>query len=570
MGDGEADRDRVPTVIARPSRPDATPRPTLGPTMTVAPLTTERALAEVEGLRMRGLMSGVCLSAAATALLVIAIGGDPVAMRIHASALGATSVAAGLTWLLLRNPKPRHTRLALYVVIAQLGVLLSGYYFWGVFSAYGSLVPVTVYIAAGNASKVEAILGGTALIVAQGGFQLATSLGWIESRGLLEPVPERVPLSTQLVAIVLLQVITIGAMLAGRAARRKSADVLDAHNRALVELARREALLAEAYADARAAQEAGAGHEGRFTGQAIDGFELGHVLGRGAMGEIYAARRLADDTQVAIKILATHLLRDPVARERFLRESAIVSSLKSRHVVQVLAVAPADALLPYIAMERLVGTDLGHLLKRGPVPPLAEVVEMIEQIADGLDAAHAAGVIHRDLKPSNLFLTDARIWKILDFGASRWHDGEGTLTRDRVIGTPGFMAPEQALGRPVDKRGDVYSLGVIVYRMVTGVPAVVPGEMPAMLHEVTYRMPVQPSLRAASVTPAVEAVIAISLAKDPAQRFATAGDFARSMRAAAEDRLDPALLARAEAVLREMPWGTWTRVGGVRSIVLHR
>jgi serine/threonine-protein kinase len=343
-------------------------------------------------------------------------------------------------------------------------------------------------------------------------------------------------------------------------AKRDSMKALEAHNQALLDLARREAQLAEAWADARAARDAGLGAMGRFTDQRIDDFELGEVLGRGAMGEVYAAKTPGNQP-IAVKILAPHLLREHSARDRFLRESEIVSSINSPHVVKVLAVAPKDAVIPYIAMEKLQGIDLAQMLKKRSLLPMPEIEDIVTQVAAGLDAAHKAGVIHRDLKPSNIFATgeaSARVWKLLDFGASKWHDGDGTLTQDNVVGTPGYMAPEQALGRAVDQRSDVYALGVIIYRLLTGVPAVVPGEVPAMLQEVAYKMPVQPSKRA-SVSPALEAVLAIALAKSPMHRFSTAGDLAAAFRAAAAGKVDRALQQRAQAALADVPWDAWQR-----------
>jgi serine/threonine-protein kinase len=262
-----------------------------------------------------------------------------------------------------------------------------------------------------------------------------------------------------------------------------------------------------------------------------------------------------------VKLIAPHLVRDDATRERFQRESAIVSALASPHIVRVLAVSPPDAAMPYLAMERLHGEDLAQQIERTPVSPLAEVVELVRQVAAGLDAAHGAGVIHRDLKPQNLVAigpSGDRTWKILDFGASRWIDGDGTLTQDRVVGTPGYMSPEQALREPLDARSDVYALGVIVYRLVTGAPAVVPGELAAMLHEVVYRVPLRPG-RLADVPLQVEEVLAIAMAKRPADRFASAGELAEALAAAADGRLPLAIGDRARAVIRGAPWGTWVQ-----------
>jgi eukaryotic-like serine/threonine-protein kinase len=525
-------------------------------TSTNPSLRSEEAVAAVELKRVRGMMSGIAISSAITAGIVVLVGGEPTAMRVHAGALLATSMAAGASTIWFNREVVK------WIVAAQIGVLMTGFYFWGFFSAYCALVPLTLYILAGIATSTEMIFGTITLVAAQTGFGAATILGWLQSRSLVEPIVERAPIWGQFVALALLQVITIGAMLAGRAARKTSAEVIEEHNHALLELARREAQLAEAYAEARAAQEAGRGGGGRFTDQVIDGFRLSEVLGRGAMGEVYAATRIGDpSSELAMKILAPHLLSDRAARERFLRESAIVSAMTSKHVVRVLAVSAPDAPLPYIVMERLDGVDLAQLLKKAPLRPVDEIKQIVQHVAAGLDAAHKAGIIHRDLKPSNILATGeaaTRIWKLLDFGASKWRDGEGTLTQGNIVGTPGYMSPEQAQGRAVDQRSDVYALGVILYRLLTGVPAVVPGEVPAMLQEVAYRMPVQPSKRA-NVSPRSEAVLAIALAKSPIHRFATAGDLADALTAAIDGRLDRALQQRADALLRNTPWGAWIK-----------
>jgi eukaryotic-like serine/threonine-protein kinase len=545
-------------VIAEPAAPPVRPEP---PSLSRTMVSPEQALAEVEATRVRGLMSGMTASSAVTMLLVLVISGDRGAQHLHAAALGGSALLTGVIALWFRNPKRYNPRIALYAILAQIIVLITGYYFWGVFSAYGALVPLTIYIAAGTASRSEVTLGVASCVLAQGVFALATALEYVPSRGLVEPNFARADLMTQLVAIGLLQIITIGAAIAGSMARRDSVKALDEHNKALLDLALRDAQLAEAYADARAAREAGVGGVGRFSDQTIDGFRLGAVLGRGAMGEVYAAERGADNTPLAMKLLAPHLLRDVQARERFEREQAIISKLASPNIVRVHAVSPEDAALPYIVMERLEGIDLAQLIKKEPVRPLAEVIDVVRQVASGLDVAHKAGIIHRDLKPSNIYAMgegDARIWKVLDFGASKWRDSDGTLTQDAIVGTPGYMSPEQALGRTVDPRSDVYALGVIVYRLLTGVPAVVPGEVPAMLQEVAYRMPVQPSKRA-DVSPQLEAVLAVALAKSPVHRFATAGELAHVFIEAANGKLDRGIALRATAVLEDTAWGAWQR-----------
>jgi serine/threonine-protein kinase len=518
------------------------------------------AIDTVEATRMRGMLSGIASSSAAVALLVWFVGDEPQATAVHTGALIASAVLSGALALWFRNPLRYSRRLAINFLYFQIAVLLTGLYFWGVFSAYGALVPLTLYIAGGSATRAEAIVGMTIFISINSAFSVATVLGWISARGMVEPAPGRENRTTELIAIAMLQLINIGAALAGRAARRDATAALEEHQNALLELARREAQLAEAVAEAHAAREAGMGGAGRFTDQTIDGYRLGAVLGRGAMGEVYAAQRDGNTTPLAIKLLAPHLLGDLGARERFLRESAIVSKLDSPNCVRVLAVSASSAALPYIVMERLEGTDLAELLKQQSPRPIEEVRQLVVQVARGLDAAHKAGIIHRDLKPSNIYATGAaggRIWKILDFGASKWRDGEGTLTQDKIVGTPGYMSPEQALGRGIDQRSDVYALGVILYRALTGVPAVVPGELPAMLQEVSFRMPVRPSKRVPTLGAEVEAVLAVALAKTAVHRFATAGELATAFEDAVHGRLDRGIARRAAALLADSPWGSW-------------
>jgi serine/threonine-protein kinase len=550
------------TRVERPSHA-VVPSPPEPPSLSRTLVSPEQALAEVEATRVRGLMSGMTASSVVTMLIVLFVSGDRQAQDLHAAALGGSALMTGAIALWFRNAKHYNPRIALYAILAQVIVLVTGYNFWGVFSAYGALVPLTIYIAAGTASRNEVTMGVAACVVAQGGMALATALGYVPSRGLVEPNFLRADLPTQIVAIALLQVITIGAAVAGTMARRDSVKALEEHNKALLDLGLREAQLAEAVADARAAREAGVGGVGRFTDQTIDGFKLGAVLGRGAMGEVYSAERsgTAENVPLAMKLLAPHLLRDVQARERFERESAIISKLSSPNIVRVHAVSPSDAALPYIVMERLDGVDLAQLIKREAVRPLDEVIEIVRHISAGLDVAHKAGIVHRDLKPSNIYATgegNGRIWKVLDFGASKWRDSDGTLTQDAIVGTPGYMSPEQALGRTVDQRSDVYAFGVILYRLLTGVPAVVPAEIPAMLQEVAYRMPVQPSKRA-EVSPELEAVLAVALAKSPVHRFATAGELAHVFIEAAGGKLDRGIGLRAAAILEDTPWGAWQR-----------
>jgi len=168
-------------------------------------------------------------------------------------------------------------------------------------------------------------------------------------------------------------------------------------------------------------------------------------------------------------------------------------------------------------------------------------------------------VVHRDLKPHNLFLSEKQghhVWKLLDFGVSKLASRSGTLTAGHVVGTPGYMAPEQARGEDVDHRADGYALAAIVYRCLTGHPAFTGKDVPTTLYDVVYKMPTRPSLLASELGTDVDRVLALGLAKDRNQRFGAATELAEALAAAVDDRLDGKLRARADALIAAHPWGT--------------
>jgi len=264
-----------------------------------------------------------------------------------------------------------------------------------------------------------------------------------------------------------------------------------------------------------------------------------------------------------VKVLATHLLGDSAAQQRFQREAHAIGALDTPNIVKMLEVSAPDAVLPFIAMERLDGTDLADMIKQQPVRELSEVVAIVRAVATGLDAAHHAGVVHRDLKPANLFAArtpSGVVWKILDFGVSKLSTADATATQGGLIGTPAYMAPEQARGSAVDHRADVYALGVVAYRLLTGTPVVIPADVPTMIHEVVFKMPPRPA-DSAEIPRAVELVLAVALAKDPDDRFASAGELADALAVAASGELRLDVERRASNVLGKTPWGSWLRSG---------
>jgi serine/threonine-protein kinase len=267
------------------------------------------------------------------------------------------------------------------------------------------------------------------------------------------------------------------------------------------------------------------------------------------MGEVYDARDAASGQPAAVKILRRELALAPAQRARFARELAAGRALVSPHIVRVLD-GDASATPAFLAMERLRGHTLAELLRRAPRLTGDELLALCRQAGAALDDAAAAGVVHRDLKPQNLFLCDGGAWKLLDFGVAR-------LMRDAdqpgVVGTPHYMAPEQARGQPAGPTADLYALGAVVYRCATGRQPFDAADPAALLYAVVHRMPVRPS--ALAELPAdVDRWFALALAKQPGDRFASGAAMADALAAALAGALPSALRDRADAAMRAHPW----------------
>jgi len=347
------------------------------------------------------------------------------------------------------------------------------------------------------------------------------------------------------------------AYFSGRMMRRELASVVEQFERAVREVSYRDALFREAREAFK--QAAGIGAPGRFSEQELDGYQLGEVIGRGGMGEVYSAKKRDDNSPAAVKLLRLDFLGEKTAVARFEREAMIAASISSPHVVRVLSVSGVDAVLPYIAMELLSGTDLGTYLRERGRLPLDEVCDMVRQVAAGLEAAHERSVVHRDLKPSNVFRTLVEdsvepVWKVLDFGVSKLSGGlDVTLTANELIGTPQYMAPEQARGeRDLDGRTDIYGLSAITYRALTGEPPFT-GELPSILQYILEKMPAAPSTRA-ELPHDIDLVLALGLSKRREDRFSTAGALSHALTQAARGELDEGLRARAKSVLSLLPY----------------
>lgn len=201
----------------------------------------------------------------------------------------------------------------------------------------------------------------------------------------------------------------------------------------------------------------------------IGTFRILREIGRGGMGCVYLAEDSQLHRQVALKVMLPELREKPIAKERFLREARAMAGVKSDHVVTIHHVSEADG-MPFFVMEYLEGQPLDRFLDAADSTRIDELLRIASEVCEGLRAAHAEGLVHRDIKPSNVFLEapNGRV-KILDFGLARPQERITELTRSGdVVGSPHYMAPEQAAGEPVDFRADLFSLGAMLFRMTTG------------------------------------------------------------------------------------------------------
>ena len=212
-----------------------------------------------------------------------------------------------------------------------------------------------------------------------------------------------------------------------------------------------------------------------------DRYRLVRKIGEGGMGEVYEAQHVYIDRRVAIKTLRAEILANPEATSRFQQEARAASTIGHENIVSIEDFGQLEGGAVYMAMEYLEGCSLAERVRRGPPLERAEILDVLRQVCRGLGAAHDKGIIHRDMKPENIFLARGQreraghtAVKILDFGIAKvQHRGGGAagaqLTQTgAVFGTPFYMSPEQALGKPLDGRTDVYSVGVILYELFAG------------------------------------------------------------------------------------------------------
>ena len=271
------------------------------------------------------------------------------------------------------------------------------------------------------------------------------------------------------------------------------------------------------------------------AGDEFAGYRIERSLGRGGMGVLYLAVEPGLERRVALKLIAPEAAADEVFARRFAEESRIAASIEHPNVVPIYAAGEEDG-IPFIAMRYVSGSDLGRRLAReGRLDPLAAAT-LIAQVGNGLDAIHAAGLVHRDVKPANVLLSGAAGEDhayITDFGVARNVATESGLTQTgRFVGTLDYVAPEQISGDAVDARADVYALGCLLFKLLTGdVPYLRDGEA-ARLYAHLNDPPPAPSLHATAVPMALDDVAIRAMSKQPEDRYPSAGDLGRAAVAA--------------------------------------
>jgi len=259
-----------------------------------------------------------------------------------------------------------------------------------------------------------------------------------------------------------------------------------------------------------------------------DRYELGDILGFGGMSEVHLARDQRLHRDVAVKVLRADLARDPSFYLRFRREAQNAAALNHPAIVAVYDTGEAETPngpLPYIVMEYVDGVTLRDIVHTdGPMEP-RRAIEVIADACQALNFSHQHGIIHRDVKPANIMISNTGAVKVMDFGIARaLHDANSVTQTAAVIGTAQYLSPEQARGEKVDARSDVYSLGCVLYEILTGEPPFVGDSPVAVAYQHVREDPVPPSRRHEGISPELDAVVLKALAKNPDNRYQTAAE----------------------------------------------
>jgi serine/threonine protein kinase/curved DNA-binding protein CbpA len=270
----------------------------------------------------------------------------------------------------------------------------------------------------------------------------------------------------------------------------------------------------------------------------IGKYEIVRPLGRGGMGAVYQAFDPVLEREVALKVMLPEMAGDPEQKQRFEREARAVARLSHPGIVTVFDLGYHTDGSPYIVMELLKGQDLLARLKQTPPPTLGEKISIVTQVLGGLGHAHKAGIVHRDIKPANVFLTEEGAARIMDFGIAFWTSSGGTSRT--VLGTVGYMSPEQVRGERVDGRSDLFSVGTLLYEILTGTRPFDAETPMATFYRIAHAEPAF-DLPAGKEYRAFLPVLRRALAKAAEERYPTAADFAAALGACTQSGVAPEL-----------------------------
>ncbi|MEU8887224.1 protein kinase [Streptomyces sp. NPDC048442] len=279
------------------------------------------------------------------------------------------------------------------------------------------------------------------------------------------------------------------------------------------------------------------GTQGRYAGGSVAGgrYQLRDLLGEGGMASVYLAYDSALDRQVAIKTLHAEMGREAAFRERFRREAQAVAKLSHTNIVSVFDTGEDELggmQMPYIVMEYVEGQPLGSVLaadvQQHGAMPADKALKITSDVLAALETSHEMGLVHRDIKPGNVMMTKRGVVKVMDFGIARaMQSGVTSMTQTgMVVGTPQYLSPEQALGRGVDARSDLYSVGIMLFQLLTGRLPFEADSPLALAYAQVQEEPVAPSSINRTIPPAVDALVARALKKNPNERFPSAAAMA--------------------------------------------
>jgi eukaryotic-like serine/threonine-protein kinase len=313
-----------------------------------------------------------------------------------------------------------------------------------------------------------------------------------------------------------------------------------------------------------------------MIGQALSHYQILEKLGEGGMGVVYKARDSHLDRLVAIKVLPTERVADPDSKRRFVQEAKAASALNHPNIVTIYDIDQADGVY-FIAMEFVAGKPLDRLIPRQGLE-LNTTLKYAMQVADALAAAHAAGIVHRDLKPGNLMVTDRDLVKVLDFGLAKLTEAppigeseagetvlitsQGRTEEGTILGTVSYMSPEQAEGKPIDSRSDIFSLGSVIYEMATGRKAFQAETRLSTLTAILRDEPKRASEIVESLPREVERIISRCLRKELNRRFQNMHDLKVELEELKEESESGKLLAPARALGRRRLWNPVWLAGG--------